>query len=90
MPSLVVIGTQIKDKQRGTQCAPLYMVPKDPSLNRVKSSCWHISAGNSKLLVSLFLFSFFSDSSFHLLTIPSLTSGQVSLPGVRESSVPVK
>ena len=37
MPSLVVIGPQIKEKQRGAQCAaPAYMVPKDPSLNRVK------------------------------------------------------
>ena len=39
MPSLVVIGPQIKEKQRrggGGQCAPAYMVPKDPSLNRVK------------------------------------------------------
>ena len=38
MPSLVVIGLQIKETQRGTQCAPpltAYMVPKDPSLNRV-------------------------------------------------------
>ena len=37
MPSLVVIGPQIKEKQRGAQCAPppAYMVPKDPSLNRV-------------------------------------------------------
>ena len=37
MPSLVVIGPQIKEKQRGAQCPPAYMVPKDPSLNRVKS-----------------------------------------------------
>ena len=41
MPSLVVIGPQIKEKQRGggtiwLYCAPAYMVPKDPSLNRVK------------------------------------------------------
>ena len=38
MPSLVIIGSQIKDKQRGAQCAPhpAYMVPKDHSLNRVK------------------------------------------------------
>ena len=36
MPSLVVTGTQIKEKQRGAQCAPqAYMVPKHPSLNRV-------------------------------------------------------
>ena len=32
MPSLVLIGPQIKEKQRGAA----YMVPKDPSLNRVK------------------------------------------------------
>ena len=38
MPSLVVIGPQIKEKRRGAQCAPpAYMVPKDPSLNRVKA-----------------------------------------------------
>ena len=38
MPSLVVIGPQIKEKQKGAQCAPqpTWMVPKDPSLNRVK------------------------------------------------------
>ena len=37
MPSLVVIGSQTKEKQRGAQCAPpTYLVPKDPSLNRVK------------------------------------------------------
>ena len=37
MPSLAVIGPQIKEKQRGAQSAllPAYMVPKDPSLNRV-------------------------------------------------------
>ena len=33
MPSLVVIGPQIKEKQVPS---PAYMVPKDPSLNRVK------------------------------------------------------
>ena len=41
MSSLVVIGPQIKEKQRGAQCAPsppAYMVPKDPSPNRVKVS----------------------------------------------------
>ena len=39
MPSLVLIGQQTNEKQRGAQCAPLpaYMVPKDPSLNRVKA-----------------------------------------------------
>ena len=39
MPSLVVIGQQIKEKQRGgIMCPPPpYMVPKDPSLNRVNS-----------------------------------------------------
>ena len=37
MPNLVVIGPQIKEKQRGAQCAhPLCIVPKDPSLNKVK------------------------------------------------------
>ena len=43
MPSLVVIGKQIKEKQMkgrggggGTMCPPAYMVPKDPTLNRVK------------------------------------------------------
>ena len=39
MPSLAVIEPQIKEKQRrGAQCAPAYMVPKDPSLNRVKDT----------------------------------------------------
>ena len=40
MPSLVVIGPQIKENRRGggAQCA--YMVPKDPSLNRVRSCIW--------------------------------------------------
>ena len=39
MPSLVVIELQIKEKQggEGTVCPPAYMVPKDPSLNRVKT-----------------------------------------------------
>ena len=32
MPSLVVIGPQMKEKQRGEH----NMVPKDPSLKRVK------------------------------------------------------
>ena len=36
MPSLVVIGPQIKEKQRGHNVPPAYMVPKDPRLNRVK------------------------------------------------------
>ena len=39
MSSLVVIRIQIKEKQRGAQCAPplpAYMVPKDDNLNRVK------------------------------------------------------
>ena len=38
MPSLVVIGPQIKEKQRGGDNVPppAYMVPKDSSLNRVK------------------------------------------------------
>ena len=34
MPSLVVIGPQIKEKERGHK-PPACMVPKDPSLNRV-------------------------------------------------------
>ena len=37
MPSLVVIGQQIKEKQREwghIVPSPAYMVPKDPSLNR--------------------------------------------------------
>ena len=39
MPSLVVTGPQIKEKQRAAQCVPpAYIVPKDPSLNRVKMS----------------------------------------------------
>ena len=37
MPSLVVIGPQIKEKQRGDIVPPACMVPKDPSLNRVKT-----------------------------------------------------
>ena len=40
MPCLVVIGPQIKEKQRagGGECAPpAYMVPKDHILNRVKT-----------------------------------------------------
>ena len=38
MPSLVVIGQQIKEKQRGVgTCAPTSLYgPNDPSLNRVK------------------------------------------------------
>ena len=37
MLSLVVIGPQIKEKQRGAQCAPpgAYILSKYPSLNRV-------------------------------------------------------
>ena len=39
MPSLVVIGPQIKEKHRGTMSPPAaYMVPKDPSLNKVKEN----------------------------------------------------
>ena len=34
MPSLVVIGPQIKEKQRGNNGS--CMVPKDPNLNGVK------------------------------------------------------
>ena len=37
MPSVVVIGQQIKEKRRGHNVPPpAYMVPKYPSLNRVK------------------------------------------------------
>ena len=36
MPSLVVIGPQIKEKQGGGGGVQ-YMVPKDPSLNRVNN-----------------------------------------------------
>ena len=37
MPSLAVTGPQIKEKQGGHNVSPsAYMVPKDPSLNRVK------------------------------------------------------
>ena len=36
MPSLVVNGPQIKEKQMGHNVPPTYMVPKDPILNRVK------------------------------------------------------
>ena len=42
MPSLIVIRQQIKEKQRGgghNVPPPAYMVPKDPSLNRIK--CKH-------------------------------------------------
>ena len=41
MPSLVVIGKQIKEKW--TVPPPAYMVPKDPSLNRVKCLPHHRS-----------------------------------------------
>ena len=34
MPRLAVIASQTKEKQRGAS-----MVPKDPSLNRVKAYC---------------------------------------------------
>ena len=36
MPSLVVIGQEIKEKRRGYIVPPAYMVLKYPSLNRVK------------------------------------------------------
>ena len=38
MPSLVVIGQQIIEKQRGggTMCRPAYILTKYPSLNGVK------------------------------------------------------
>ena len=42
MSSLVVIGPQIQEKHRGhivpPPPPPAYMVPKDPSLNRVKGT----------------------------------------------------
>ena len=43
MPSLVVIGPQMKEKQWLKQCPPppAYMVLKDPSLNRV-NGCHHV------------------------------------------------
>ena len=46
MPTLVVIEQQIKEKQRGAQ----YMVPKDPSLNRVNAL---FILPNSKHFISL-------------------------------------
>ena len=39
MPSLVLIGQQITEKQRGCP-PPEYVVPNNPSLNRV-NSIWH-------------------------------------------------
>ena len=37
MPSLVAIGPQIKEKRNDVHnVPPAYMVPRDPSLNRVK------------------------------------------------------
>ena len=36
MPSLVVIKLQIKEKQSGEHNGSSLMVPKDPSLNRIK------------------------------------------------------
>ena len=37
MLSLVVTGPQIKEKQRGVKmCPPAYILPKYPSMNRVK------------------------------------------------------
>ena len=38
MPSLIVIGSQIKEKQGGTMCQPSLYGSKDPSLNRVKAA----------------------------------------------------
>ena len=39
MPSLVVIGQQIKEKWRGAQCAPqAYIITKYPSLNKVNAA----------------------------------------------------
>ena len=44
MPSLAVIGQQIKEKRRGgTMCPPAYMVPKYPSLNSVKQFLRHLA-----------------------------------------------
>ena len=50
MPGLVVIGPQIKEKQRGAQYIYIYisyMVPKDPSLNSVKPFAQTYGCGNS-------------------------------------------
>ena len=41
MQSLVVIGPQIKEKQKGAA----YMVPKDPNLNRVNPPHFYTSSG---------------------------------------------
>ena len=50
MPSLAMIGQQIKEKQRGEQCAPsAYMVPKYPCLNSVKSNF----SSNSQMAITL-------------------------------------
>ena len=38
MPSLVIIGQQIKEKWRREMCPPAYIVTKYPSLNRVNGS----------------------------------------------------
>ena len=37
MPCLVAIGKQIKEKHRGVTIPPAYILPKEPSLNRVNS-----------------------------------------------------
>ena len=49
MPSLVVIGPQIKEKQRGGD-TPAYMVPKDPSLNRVKTVTNIVKSSNAGIV----------------------------------------
>ena len=63
-PSLVVIGPQIKEKQRGAQCAPLpaYIVPKDPSLNRVK-----VDINNHKTALNGRISTIFSTSRYRLM-----------------------
>ena len=38
MPSLVVIEPQIREKQMGHNVPPAYIVPKDPSLNKVDAT----------------------------------------------------
>ena len=58
MPSLVVIGSQIKAKQGRGEAA--YMVPKDLSLNRVKGQLqlFHFRLGhhdNNENFINLFI-----------------------------------
>ena len=57
MPSLVVIGPHIKEKQRGggghNVPPPAYMALKDPSLNRVKA--FESALGSKRVISSTFL-----------------------------------